>query len=202
MNNNNNNNRRILAEPEYVTWSREEDKIFENSLVTILLIDDRDDDIDRWQKVADLLPGKTADDVKLHYQLLLCDVEDIESGLIHEKDQIQKPTQSSKHTASAGDRKKGRPWTQDEHRLFIKGLETYGKGDWRSISRNLIKTRTPTQVASHAQKYFLRHKTELHKRKRTSIHDITTSTSDPLSITIISAPGPTSCNSNNNIIIM
>ncbi|PIA59436.1 hypothetical protein AQUCO_00400370v1 [Aquilegia coerulea] len=32
-------------------------------------------------------------------------------------------------------------------------LKKYGKGDWRNISRNFVITRTPTQVASHAQKY-------------------------------------------------
>ena len=60
-------------------------------------------------------------------------------------------------------------------RLFLVGLKRYGKGDWRSISRNVVVTRTPTQVASHAQKYFLRQnsvKKEI--RKRSSIHDITT----------------------------
>ncbi|KAI4384309.1 hypothetical protein MLD38_002482 [Melastoma candidum] len=30
-----------------------------------------------------------------------------------------------------------------------------GKGDWRSISRNFVVTRTPTQVASHAQNILL-----------------------------------------------
>lgn len=42
------------------------------------------------------------------------------------------------------------------YRLFLEGLEKYGKGDWRSISRLCVVTRTPTQVASHAQKHFLR----------------------------------------------
>ena len=39
-------------------------------------------------------------------------------------------------------------WTslQEEHRLFVAGLAEYGKGDWRSISRNYVLTRTPTQV--------------------------------------------------------
>jgi len=46
-------------------------------------------------------------------------------------------------------------WTDQEHELFLDGLRTCGRGDWRGISA-LIKTRTPTQVASHAQKYFLR----------------------------------------------
>lgn len=35
-------------------------------------------------------------------------------------------------------------------------------------------TRTPTQVASHAQKYFLRQNSVKKERKRSSIHDITT----------------------------
>lgn len=40
--------------------------------------------------------------------------------------------------------------------MFLEGLVKYGKGDWRSISRLCVVTRTPTQVASHAQKHFLR----------------------------------------------
>ncbi|EPS60753.1 hypothetical protein M569_14049, partial [Genlisea aurea] len=80
----------------------------------------------------------------------------------------------------AGDeRKKGIPWTQDEHKLFLIGLERFGRGDWRSISRNVVKTRSPTQVASHAQKYFQRNRSggdsssNGKQRKRSSIHDIT-----------------------------
>ncbi|TXG49300.1 hypothetical protein EZV62_025175 [Acer yangbiense] len=58
--------------------------------------------------------------------------------------------------------------------LFLIGLKKFGKGDWRSISRNVVVTRTPTQVASHAQKYFLRQNSQKKERKRSSIHDITT----------------------------
>ena len=54
------------------------------------------------------------------------------------------------------ERRKGIPWTEEEHRLFLLGLSKFGKGDWRSISRNFVLSRTPTQVASHAQKYFIR----------------------------------------------
>ncbi|KAF2311390.1 hypothetical protein GH714_022217 [Hevea brasiliensis] len=59
-------------------------------------------------------------------------------------------------SSSRGERKRGVPWTEEEHKLFLLGLQKVGKGDWRGISRNFVKTRTPTQVASHAQKYFLR----------------------------------------------
>ncbi|MCO5578572.1 hypothetical protein L7F22_032416 [Adiantum nelumboides] len=59
------------------------------------------------------------------------------------------------------------------YRLFLLGLEKYGKGDWRSISRNFVISRTPTQVASHAQKYFIRLNSINKERRRSSIHDIT-----------------------------
>ncbi|KAM7268659.1 hypothetical protein ACFE04_010825 [Oxalis oulophora] len=53
------------------------------------------------------------------------------------------------------------------------GLQRYGKGDWKSISRNAVVSRTPTQVASHAQKYFLHLNSIKKDKKRSSIHDIT-----------------------------
>lgn len=60
------------------------------------------------------------------------------------------------------------------YRLFLLGLKKYGKGDWRNISRNFVVTRTPTQVASHAQKYFIRQLSGGKDKRRASIHDITT----------------------------
>merc|ERR1719238_1576388 len=63
-------------------------------------------------------------------------------------------------TASEGSkgkkRERGQAWSEDEHKKFLVGLQRFGKGDWRSISRICVITRTPAQVASHAQKYFLR----------------------------------------------
>ncbi|KAM0938222.1 putative transcription factor MYB-HB-like family [Dioscorea sansibarensis] len=75
--------------------------------------------------------------------------------------------------ARVHDRKKGVPWSEEEHRCFLIGLERLGKGDWRGISRNFVRTRTPTQVASHAQKYFLRMNSTMNtKRRRTCLFDL------------------------------
>ncbi|KAL8161575.1 hypothetical protein V2J09_013064 [Rumex salicifolius] len=81
------------------------------------------------------------------------------------------------HTAGRSrERKRGVPWTEEEHKLFLLGLNTVGKGDWRGISRNFVKSRTPTQVASHAQKYFLRRINLNRRRRRSSLFDITADT--------------------------
>jgi SHAQKYF class myb-like DNA-binding protein len=41
-------------------------------------------------------------------------------------------------------------WTEAEHKLFLKGLETFPYGAWEKIA-TLIKTRTVVQIKSHAQ---------------------------------------------------
>ncbi|KAK1392864.1 putative transcription factor [Heracleum sosnowskyi] len=69
-------------------------------------------------------------------------------------------------------RRKGTPWTASEHRSFLRGLTKLGKGDWKGISKNYVPTRTPTQVASHAQKYFIRMTTAEKKNRRASLFDI------------------------------
>ncbi|KAM1013078.1 hypothetical protein ACFX2C_043252 [Malus domestica] len=57
------------------------------------------------------------------------------------------------------ERQRGVAWTEEEHKLFLVGLQMIRRGYWMGISRNFVKTRTPTQVASHTQKYSLRRNT-------------------------------------------
>lgn len=49
--------------------------------------------------------------------------------------------------------KEGR-WTAEEHLLFLEGLQKYDKS-WRDIA-TIVKTRTPDQIRTHAQKYFIK----------------------------------------------
>ncbi|XP_076943322.1 transcription factor MYBS3-like [Bidens hawaiensis] len=87
-------------------------------------------------------------------------------------------------SSSTRDRKKGVPWTEEEHRMFLLGLQKLGKGDWRGISRNFVMTRTPTQVASHAQKYFIRQTNVSRRKRRSSLFDIVPDDSLPEPLTI------------------
>ncbi|KAL5102211.1 hypothetical protein RYX36_006538 [Vicia faba] len=42
-----------------------------------------------------------------------------------------------------------------EEMLFLEGLERFGKGNWKKISKHVV-SKSSTQVASHAQKYFIK----------------------------------------------
>ncbi|KAG2378081.1 hypothetical protein C9374_008703 [Naegleria lovaniensis] len=46
-------------------------------------------------------------------------------------------------------------WSKYEHDMFLKGLDEVGK-NWKIISESYVTTRKRTQIASHAQKYFLK----------------------------------------------
>ncbi|KAL9316604.1 hypothetical protein ACSQ67_017605 [Phaseolus vulgaris] len=185
-----NSNTNWLVENNRSTkWTPEENKLFENALA----VHDKDTP-DRWHKVAEMIPGKTVVDVIKQYKELEVDVSNIEAGLIpvpgystatspFTLDWVNTPGYdgfkgSGKRSSSVRpheqERKKGVPWTEEEHKLFLLGLKKYGKGDWRNISRNYVITRTPTQVASHAQKYFIRQLSGGKDKRRASIHDITT----------------------------
>ncbi|KAF9618709.1 hypothetical protein IFM89_002404 [Coptis chinensis] len=126
-------------------WTREEDNFFEialtelgkRSLSTILL------------EVADRLPGKTIEQVSKHYELLVEDIEYIESGdcpLPDYEDDFDLEENIQAESKKTKRIRKGTEWTKAEHKLFLKGLNKYGKGDWRSISMFCVETKSPCQV--------------------------------------------------------
>jgi len=175
----------FVQESHSTEWTREDNKKFESALAIY-----DNDTPDRWFKVAAMIPGKTVFDVIKQYRELEEDVSEIEAGRVpipgylassftfelvdnHNYDGCRRRLAPVR--GSDQERKKGVPWTEEEHRRFLMGLLKYGKGDWRNISRNFVVTKTPTQVASHAQKYYIRQKVSGGKdKRRPSIHDITT----------------------------
>ncbi|EOY20939.1 hypothetical protein QUC31_007107 [Theobroma cacao] len=194
------------------TWSREVEKAFENAIAMHWTEEGSEE---QWEKIASMVPSKSLEELKQHYQLLVEDVSAIEAGQVplpsytgeEATSSVAKDFHGSSGAAAAAapdkrsssgygngfsglshdscghggkgssrsdqERRKGIPWTEEEHRLFLLGLDKFGKGDWRSISRNFVISRTPTQVASHAQKYFIRLNSMNRDRRRSSIHDIT-----------------------------
>ncbi|XP_073042276.1 transcription factor MYBS3-like [Primulina eburnea] len=94
-------------------------------------------------------------------------------------------------------RKRGTPWTEEEHRKFLNGLQKLGKGDWRGISRNYVPSRTPTQVASHAQKYFIRQNNTARRKKRSSLFDMAP---DMEAFSSSMPEGPERCSSQSRVI--
>ena len=130
----------LYHENEEAKWTPEENKQFENALAVY----DKDTP-DRWVNVAALLPGKTIGDVIKQYKALEEDVSVIEAGgfpisgystdsftleLVNNQalDVVKLPyycvgeKRGTSTRASEQERKKGVPWTEEEHRYSIKCL--------------------------------------------------------------------------------
>lgn len=122
----------LLQESKNTKWTPAENKAFENALA----VHDKDTP-DRWHKVAAMIPGKTVVDVIKQYKELELDVSYIEAGLIppgystssftldwvdgNGYDGLKQPygfggKRSSSGRLSDQERKKGVPWTEEEHK--------------------------------------------------------------------------------------
>ncbi|XP_076890975.1 uncharacterized protein LOC143542224 [Bidens hawaiensis] len=169
-----------------VQWTRDEHSMFVNVVAN---------GSNGLEEIAGMIPGQKPDEVKAYYEAVAGELLEIEAGRVELPDYPDGdsyPSKAKKAEAVVNEdsgskprekeRKKANPWTVEEHKRFLDGLKKYGKGDWRSISRMAVITRTATQVASHAQKFFLRqtlpkegnNNNKKRKKKRYSIHDITT----------------------------
>ena len=115
-------------------WSKEQDKAFENALAIHL-----EDASDRWEKIVADVPGKTLEEIKYHYELLVEDVNRIESGCVplasynsspegstsqgagkkggHSWNSNNESNHGTKASRSDQEWRKGIAWTKDEHRL-------------------------------------------------------------------------------------
>lgn len=104
-------------------WTRLDDKIFEQALAIF-----PEEMPDRWLSIAQQLPGKTPEDMKLHYELLVEDVTNIENGNVEMPSYLEEAWRRETEPRTSHDsvgkktkeveRKKGTPWTEVEHRSF------------------------------------------------------------------------------------
>lgn len=108
----------IPADP--ATWTTEENKAFERALVDV-----PEEAPDRWWQIAAQIPGKAPEDIHLHYLLLLHDINLIDSGSVDLPQYESEDGDLSPQTVAVADlpvkegRRKGVPWSEDEHRYFV-----------------------------------------------------------------------------------
>ena len=117
------------------TWTKEDELLFQSAFVMVPVNTEG-----RWEKIAERVPGKTVEDVLAYYDALVCDVNEIESGDVElpsyadddDEDEVQenvvvkkkrgrKPVGSScgdqsRTSQKSEKKKKGTPWSEDEHR--------------------------------------------------------------------------------------
>ncbi|CAL5427073.1 unnamed protein product [Camellia sinensis] len=125
----------LMQESKSPEWTKEENKRFERALA---MYDEKTPD--RWLKVTAMIPGKSVYDVMRWYKELEADVSNIEAGRVpfpgyvtssvtlemvdnHGFDGFRKRPLTGR--SSDQQRKKGVPWTEDEHSMVRETGEIY-----------------------------------------------------------------------------
>ncbi|KAK4278332.1 hypothetical protein QN277_016191 [Acacia crassicarpa] len=138
-------------------WSCEDEKRFQVALFCY-----PEDFPNRWEKIAEVV-GFSKEIVYQRYQIL-----QIELG------QVSPPQYTNSSINNQPHKNNRKFWTLEEHALFLLGEQKYGRGHWKNISEKAVGTRNATQVASHAQKFYIRQREkETIVHSRGSIHDFT-----------------------------
>lgn len=116
--------------PMVAGWSRDHDKAFENAIASAGTAPPD------WDAVAAAVPGKTVDELRLHFDALVEDLDSIEAGRVpiprYVSDEAgvgegkngdpcsapgaDPPGPSKGISKAEQERRKGIPWTEEEHR--------------------------------------------------------------------------------------
>jgi SHAQKYF class myb-like DNA-binding protein len=138
------------------TWSAQDIATFEQGLAAF------DESLpDRGGKLQQLLPHKNQDEIMKRYQKLLMQITAIEAGAVpiyHNNEfyiRWKEHVHMASETISPHDTE-GIPWSEEEHRLFLVGVNQYGREEYDNISQHYVVTRSADQVATFAFKYFAR----------------------------------------------
>jgi hypothetical protein len=121
MSHRHNSNRNTIGDSS--SWSRVQDKLFEEAIVVF-----PEGTQDRWEKIASQVLGKSPLEVRRHYEDLVHDILEIDSGRIElpsyedDFDTVGRGSEFSTSPVAFGSktketqRKRGVPWTEEEHR--------------------------------------------------------------------------------------
>ena len=137
--------------------SKEEEKAFENAIAIHWSTDQDEESEEQWEKMASMVPSKSMEELKRHYQMLLDDITAIEDGripvpnfaVLAGEDSSTTMSKDNSHVVSGSgsdkrlssghgssgfsglhghdsggkggsraeqERRKGIPWTEEEHR--------------------------------------------------------------------------------------
>lgn len=117
---------KVMEDSKNTKWTNEQNTWFESALAIF-----DTETPDRWSNVASLVPGKSEIDVKKQYEKLKADINEIEAGLVPDPGYLTSSfkleivednsfnifrKRPSKFRSFDHERRKGVPWTEEEHR--------------------------------------------------------------------------------------
>ncbi|XP_074344524.1 transcription factor DIVARICATA-like [Apium graveolens] len=154
-------------------WTFKDNKLYED------IMEEFEDygSVSSFQRVAQVMPWKTMASIKLHHQVLMEELDWIKSSKGEFEDIIMEDNGDFEDIIIEDSMVEEKAKEQAEQyttrpRWFMRGLEICGKGDWRNIAKYFVPSTTPSQVASHGQKFLKRAEKEDTEKRRTTINDI------------------------------